>query len=178
MGRVVHGASCPWGELSLGRVVHGVSCLWGELSLGRDVVGQVLMGQVVRGASCLGTSGPGTVSKVNPNPCGWGRYDFRIFEDIYLCNGSSSDLQNSCVPRKTSREYILLNTLERKTAFLAIHRPKCARNRPFFRLFSLFRTAVKVYMTSPPPPQGRALPPPIVGAPSSSGAARTVSSSF
>jgi hypothetical protein len=34
MGRVVHGASCPWGELSMGRVVHGASCLWGELSWG------------------------------------------------------------------------------------------------------------------------------------------------
>jgi hypothetical protein len=107
-----------------------------------------------------------------------GVYDFRNFEEVYLCNGSSRDLQNSCIPRKTSREYILLNTLVRKTAFSAIYRPKRAQNRPFFRRFSLFRTAVKVYMTSPPPPQGRALPPPIVGAPSSSGAARTVSSSF
>jgi hypothetical protein len=76
------------------------------------------------------------------------------------------------------RDEVLLNTLEQKTAFLAIYRPKRARNRPFFRRFSLFRMAVKVYMTSPPPPQGRALPPQIVGAPSSSGAARTVSSSF
>jgi hypothetical protein len=107
-----------------------------------------------------------------------GVYDFRNFEEVYLCNGSSRDLQNSCIPRKTSREYILLNTLEQKTAFSAIYRPKRARNRPFFRRFSLFRTAVKVYLTSPPPPQGWALPPPIVGAPSSSGAARTVSSSF
>jgi hypothetical protein len=55
MGRVVHGASCPWGELSLGRVVHGASCPWGELSMWR-----VLMGRVVRGASLDGASGPGT----------------------------------------------------------------------------------------------------------------------
>ncbi len=47
-----------------------------------------------------------------------------------------------------SREYILLSTLEQKTAFSATYRPKCARNRPFFRRFWLFRTAVKVYMTS------------------------------
>ncbi len=60
MGRVVYGASCLWGELSLGRVVHGASCPWGELSMGRVVVGRVLMGRVVRGASCLGASGPGT----------------------------------------------------------------------------------------------------------------------
>jgi hypothetical protein len=107
-----------------------------------------------------------------------GVYDFRNFEEVYLCNGSSSDLQNLCIPRKTSREYILLNTLERKTAFSAIYRPKRAQNRPFFRRFSQFRTAVRVYMTSPPPPQGRALPPSKVGAPSSSGVAHTVSSSF
>jgi hypothetical protein len=48
MGRVVRGASGPWGELSwgelsMGRVVHGVSFPWGELS----------MGPVVPGASCL-----------------------------------------------------------------------------------------------------------------------------
>jgi hypothetical protein len=88
-----------------------------------------------------------------------GVYDFRNFEELYLCNGSSRDLQNSCIPRKPSREYILLSTLERKTAFSAIYRPKRARNRPFFRRFSLFRTAVKVYMTSPPPPQGPGTPP-------------------
>ncbi len=107
-----------------------------------------------------------------------GVYDFQNFKKIYLCNGLSSDLKNSCIPRKTSLEYILLNTLERKTAFLASYRRKRARNRPFFRRFWLFRTAVKVYMTSQPPPQGWALPPPIVGAPSSSGAAHAVSSSF
>jgi hypothetical protein len=110
-----------------------------------------------------------------------GVYDFQNFEKVFLCNGLSSDLQNSCIPRKTPFEYILLSTLERKTAFLAIYRQKPPRNRPFFRRFWQFRTAVKVFMTSmnsPPPPPGRALPPPIVGAPSSSGAARTVSSSF
>jgi hypothetical protein len=36
-----------------------------------------------------------------------GVYDFRNFKEIYLCNGLSSDLQNSCIPRKTSHEYIL-----------------------------------------------------------------------
>ncbi len=39
-----------------------------------------------------------------------GVYDFRNFEDVYLCNGLSSELQNSCIPRKTSREYILVST--------------------------------------------------------------------
>ncbi len=107
-----------------------------------------------------------------------GVYDFRNFKEIYLCNGLSSNLQNSCIPLKMSREHILLNTLEQKTAFSASYRPKCARNHPLFRRFWLFRMAVKVYMISPPPPQGRALPPPIVGAPSSSGAAHAVSSSF
>jgi hypothetical protein len=46
MGRVVHGARCPWGELSMGRVVHGASCPWGELS----------MGQIDCGVSCCGVS--------------------------------------------------------------------------------------------------------------------------
>jgi hypothetical protein len=36
-----------------------------------------------------------------------GVYDFQNFKEIYLCNGLSSDLQNSWIPRKTSREYIL-----------------------------------------------------------------------
>jgi hypothetical protein len=47
-----------------------------------------------------------------------------------------------------SREYILLNTLEQKMAFLAIYRTKRVRNRPFFRRFWLFYKAVKAYMTS------------------------------
>jgi hypothetical protein len=46
-----------------------------------------------------------------------GVYDFRNFEEEYLCNGLSSELQNLCIPRKTSREYILLSTYEQKTAF-------------------------------------------------------------
>ncbi len=79
-------------------------------------------------------------------------------------------------------EYILLSTFERKTAFLAIYKPKRAQNRPFFRRFRTFRAALKAYLTSmtppPPPPLDRALQPPIVGALSSSGAAHTVSSSF
>ncbi len=64
-----------------------------------------------------------------------GVYDFRNFEEVYLCNGLSSELQNSCIPRKTSRKYILLSTLERKTAFLAIYSPKRPQNRPFFAVF-------------------------------------------
>jgi hypothetical protein len=53
MGRVVRGAKCPWGEMSVGRNVHGAKYPWGEMSVGRDVVwrvvvGRVLMGRVVR----------------------------------------------------------------------------------------------------------------------------------
>ncbi len=33
--------------------------------------------------------------------------DFRNFEEVYLCNGLRSNLQNSCVSQETSREYIL-----------------------------------------------------------------------
>jgi hypothetical protein len=56
MGRVVHGASCTQGELSLGQVVpgarcrgasfDGASCLWGELSWGEwsgNVVSLVIL---------------------------------------------------------------------------------------------------------------------------------------
>jgi hypothetical protein len=50
--------------------------------------------------------------------------------------------------KKTSREYILLSTSERKTAFSVIYKPKCAQNRSFFRHFCLFRAALKVYLTS------------------------------
>ncbi len=77
-----------------------------------------------------------------------GVYDFQNFEEVYLCNGLRSELQNSFIPQKTSREYILLSTLERKMPFSAIYRPIRAQNRPFFRRFWLFCTAVKVYMTS------------------------------
>jgi hypothetical protein len=58
MGRVIHGASCPWGEMSMGRVVRGVSCPWGELSVGRDVRwarcpwDEMSVGRNVRGAKC------------------------------------------------------------------------------------------------------------------------------
>jgi hypothetical protein len=39
MWRVVHGASCLWGEMSVGRNVRGVKCPWGEMSVGRNVRG-------------------------------------------------------------------------------------------------------------------------------------------
>ncbi len=70
----------------------------------------------------------------NPNPCGWGVSDFQNFEEVYLCNSLSSELQNPCIPQKTSHEYILLSTLEQKTAFLAIYRPKCEWNRLFLAI--------------------------------------------
>ncbi len=58
MVRVVHGASCPWGELSMGRAVHGASCPWRKLSMGGTVHGgncpwgELSMGRAVHGASC------------------------------------------------------------------------------------------------------------------------------
>ncbi len=63
MGRVVHGASCPWGEMSVGRDVRGAKCPWGEVSVGRNVRGARCRGVSCRGASCLGASGPGTIKK-------------------------------------------------------------------------------------------------------------------
>ncbi len=56
----------------------------------------------------------------------------------YNCKSLSSEFQNSCIPRKTSHEYILLSTFERKTAFWANDLPKHVRNRPFFRRFLYF----------------------------------------
>ncbi len=67
-----------------------------------------------------------------------GVYDFRNFEEVQLCNGLSNGLQISCIPRKTSREYILLSTFERKTAFSTNYLPKRVRNRPFFAVFVHF----------------------------------------
>jgi hypothetical protein len=60
----------------------------------------------------------------------------------------NSELKNLCIPRKTSREYILLSTFERKMAFLTIYKPKRAQNRPFFRHFHLFRAALTAYLAS------------------------------
>jgi hypothetical protein len=54
MERVVHGANCPWGEMSVGRAVYGAKCLWAEMSVGRDVVERVVMGRVVLGRVVLG----------------------------------------------------------------------------------------------------------------------------
>jgi hypothetical protein len=54
--RVVHGARCPWGELSVGRTVRGASCPWGKLSMGRTVRGVSCRGASCRGASYRGAS--------------------------------------------------------------------------------------------------------------------------
>jgi hypothetical protein len=37
--------------MSLGRVVHGASCLWGEITAGQNIMGRVSIGLVVPGAS-------------------------------------------------------------------------------------------------------------------------------
>jgi hypothetical protein len=42
MGRVVRGAKCPWGEMSVGRVVLGASCP------GASCPGASCLGRVVR----------------------------------------------------------------------------------------------------------------------------------
>ncbi len=44
----------------LRRVVHGVSCPWGEMTVGRVVTGRVWMGRVVRGVGFYGASCPET----------------------------------------------------------------------------------------------------------------------
>jgi hypothetical protein len=54
LGRNVRGARCPWGEMSVGRNVRGAKCPWGEMSVGRDVVGRVVVGRVLMGRVVLG----------------------------------------------------------------------------------------------------------------------------
>jgi hypothetical protein len=58
-GRIVYGARCLWGEMSMGRAVRWASCPWGELSMGRAVMGASCHGASSHGASldgaiCLG----------------------------------------------------------------------------------------------------------------------------
>jgi hypothetical protein len=94
--------------------------------------------------------------------------------------GLDSDFENLHISQKTSRDYILVSTFKWKTAFSAIYKPKSAWNH----LFHIFRAAWKAYLTSmtlstlSTTTLGRALSLPVIGAPSSSGATRTVSSSF
>ena len=39
VGRDVHGAKRPWGEMSMGEMsFHGAKCPWGEMSVGRKVL--------------------------------------------------------------------------------------------------------------------------------------------
>ncbi len=60
MGRILHGASFPWGESSIRRVADGASCQRGELSLWRVIHGasrpwgESSMGQVVKGQDVIG----------------------------------------------------------------------------------------------------------------------------
>jgi hypothetical protein len=107
-----------------------------------------------------------------------GIYDFRTSTGITPQRLELQKIFKLMYSSKNISWVYLVKYFRAKTAFSASYRPKRLQNRPFFCRFWLFHTAVKVNMTSPPPPQGQALPPPIVGAPSSSGAARTVSSSF
>jgi hypothetical protein len=67
-----------------------------------------------------------------------GVYDFRNFEEVYLCNGLSSELQNSCIPQKKSRKYILLSTYARKTAFWQFISQNVRETDCFFAVFAYF----------------------------------------
>ncbi len=77
------------------------------------------------------------IFSVNPNPCGW-VYDFRNFEEVNLCNGLSSELQNSCIPQKTSREYILLSTLNEKWRFWQFIGQNVRKTARFLAVFGYF----------------------------------------
>ncbi len=54
-----------------------------------------------------------------------------------LRNGLSSDFENWHISQKTSREYILLGTFERKTAFSVIYSGRRKYN-PFFKKVCTF----------------------------------------
>jgi hypothetical protein len=71
---------------------------------------------------------------------------------------------------KTSWEYILLSSSERKMAFLAIFKPTSAGNRPFFGAVLVYIGWLGAYLNPLTPSTTtlcKALPPPIVSAPSS-----------
>jgi hypothetical protein len=74
--------------------------------------------------------------------------------------------------------YVLLSEKQRFRRFISQNMRKTAR---FFAVFIYFWAALKAYLASMTPSTttlDQAFPPPIVGAPSSSGAAHAVSSSF
>jgi hypothetical protein len=83
VGRVVRGASCPWGELS-----------WGELSMGR----------VVHGARCLGASFDGA-------SCPWGELSWGEWSGnrSSLCHMANGQV---CPCPGQSVVYLGLNLLE------------------------------------------------------------------
>ncbi len=104
MGRVFHGASCPWGELSVRRTVHGVNCPWGALSVGRTVRGancpwgEMSMGRTVRGASCRGASCPGTGGPRDQWNCVWMQWDCRL-STLYIMQSQVSHPSTSSLSR-------------------------------------------------------------------------------
>jgi hypothetical protein len=82
MGRVVHGANCLWGELSMGRVFRGAKCPWGELSMERTVRGakclwgEMLWGELSWGALSWGEFSWGELSR---GELSWGELSWGEF---------------------------------------------------------------------------------------------------
>jgi hypothetical protein len=73
MERVIHGASfvcgasCPLGELSMVRVVHGVSCPWDELSCSELSLGEMSWGELPWGQFSGESWCPVTDEHCNPS---------------------------------------------------------------------------------------------------------------
>jgi hypothetical protein len=93
MGRAVHGASCPWGELSMGRAVFEVSCPWGEVSMGLVVMALFVMGRLLMGRLLMGRDSMGRVlmGRVLRESFMWLIWNFSIYmRTIYSCAQYSS----------------------------------------------------------------------------------------
>jgi hypothetical protein len=102
MGRVVRGAKCPWGEMSVGRIVRGAKCPWGEMSVGRNV----------RGANCpWGELSWGELS--------WGELSWGELS----CGEWSGNLNKSLACKKVISSFDVVYNLQE------LRRPKCRHPR-------------------------------------------------
>jgi hypothetical protein len=104
LGRVVHGAKCQ------GAHWHGASCPWGELSMGRYVKVHIGMGRVVHGASCDGASCPWVElrwGELSMGRVAMGRVVRAPLEHLQIRGGGAVDVQRShCEVIFTSSKYL------------------------------------------------------------------------
>ncbi len=118
---------------------------------------------------------------INPHPCGWGRIWLpNLWRGISLQRLKLWALKFVYTSINVSWVYLVKHFRAKKRRFRRFIGQNVHKTARFFAVFGYFVLLwryIWLQWNSPPPPQSRALPPLIVGAPSSSGA-RTVSSSF